>query len=159
MVRAFSVGCYGYIFLKGNSHDLQLKTWYTAPRFFRFVHLYRGAGESKKLHPTRIRGLSMKKALFSFAVLLLFAACNNPQQPPIIIMKDTVKKNPEPGRTPMQKWIECPHCFGTGQCPQCLGAGVLYGPNGEYICPVCHGDGDCFYCAGHGGHNDIVYVK
>lgn len=63
---------------------------------------------------------------------------------------------------PVQEWINCTGCMGTGQCPYCYGQGrqlCTMGINyGEYIdCPVCT-DGRCSICAGRGGHNETRYV-
>lgn len=57
---------------------------------------------------------------------------------------------------PIQEWMQCTSCFGTGRCSWCNGQGVLYDYNGERDCPTCI-DGRCGICAGQGGHYETQY--
>ena len=56
---------------------------------------------------------------------------------------------------PMQVWIPCGGCGGSGQCNTCLGTGTSM--SGESLCISCHGNGKCHFCAGQGGHNEVQY--
>lgn len=60
---------------------------------------------------------------------------------------------------PMQVWVQCLGCYGSGQCQGCGGLGWRYisssSPHSQ--CIICGGSGKCNQCAGHGGHNEIQY--
>lgn len=57
-------------------------------------------------------------------------------------------------KVPVQVWVKCGYCNGSGQCAYCLG----YGYNvAGYKCNTCHGNGRCTKCAGKGGQYNVEY--
>ena len=68
------------------------------------------------------------------------------------------RPTPPPPPQPMQVWVPCGVCNGSGQCHICGGLGwkyTTYDPHAT--CTICGGNGKCNQCAGHGGHNEIQY--
>lgn len=60
-------------------------------------------------------------------------------------------------KVPVQVWVKCTNCLGSGQCPYCYGQGEYVNTYGQTVdCPVCT-NGKCNMCAGHGGHNEVEY--
>lgn len=58
---------------------------------------------------------------------------------------------------PMQVWVNCSSCWGSGKCGYCNGTGLCYSMSGPYSCGGCGGSGRCPMCAGRGGHYDVQY--
>ena len=60
---------------------------------------------------------------------------------------------------PVQEWIQCPACLGSGQCPfaLCSGRGWYYSGDRSRTCSRCQGSGKCTSCAGRGGTYMTVY--
>lgn len=60
---------------------------------------------------------------------------------------------------PMQVWVQCTGCFGSGMCQSgCGGTGWFTGWSGNSTrCVGCGGSGKCQFCAGQGGHYDVQY--
>lgn len=69
----------------------------------------------------------------------------------------TPQTQPQPRQPqPVQEWVPCSACNGSGQCHICLGGGnSLQNPNSR--CYLCSGTGKCTHCAGHGGHYETRY--
>lgn len=109
----------------------------------------------------------MKRLIFALLLLPLFMACDNKKEIPIYVIQgesEQQNKNSnesfyqeQSGRKPMQQWIKCYSCDGSGQCHTCYGLGYSGSRNDR--CWNCGGTGKCTYCAGNGGHNEIVYVN
>ena len=61
---------------------------------------------------------------------------------------------------PVQTWVQCNICFGSGKCHLCNGSGWdknAYA-HGRYTrCFACGGNGRCSYCSGRGGRNETQY--
>ena len=55
---------------------------------------------------------------------------------------------------PIQEWVQCSVCWGSGTCQTCVGMGTS---NRGNRCISCHGSGKCHFCNGQGGRNQIVY--
>lgn len=64
-----------------------------------------------------------------------------------------IKRDP----VPVQEWVPCTGCNGSGKCNNCNGTGQnLYSTN--YMeCIGCGGSGRCEFCAGQGGHYETRY--
>lgn len=58
---------------------------------------------------------------------------------------------------PMQVWVYCGVCGGSGQCIICNGLGWRMLANKQTTCSNCGGNGRCNGCAGQGGHNEVKY--
>jgi len=60
---------------------------------------------------------------------------------------------------PVQEWVPCGSCYGTGKCPQCNGTGQnFYNSSNPYEpCLTCGRAGRCVMCAGQGGHYQTFY--
>lgn len=58
---------------------------------------------------------------------------------------------------PMQVWVPCYMCHGSGQCQTCMGQGWLGTATNPRKCWNCGGTGKCTTCGGHAGHNEIQY--
>lgn len=60
---------------------------------------------------------------------------------------------------PVQEWVPCGSCQGTGKCPQCNGTGQnFYNSSNPYEpCLTCGRAGRCVMCAGQGGHYQTFY--
>ena len=58
---------------------------------------------------------------------------------------------------PVQEWVPCTGCNGSGKCNNCNGTGQnLYSTN--YMeCIGCGGSGRCEFCAGQGGHYETRF--
>lgn len=66
-----------------------------------------------------------------------------------------------PGQTlvPVQVWVPCSGCGGSGKCPVCYGSG-RYGSATSSVtvqCECCKGNGICPYCHGAGGSYRTEY--
>ena len=61
---------------------------------------------------------------------------------------------------PVQVWVQCITCYGSGSCHLCNGSGWdkhAYA-NGRYTrCISCGGNGRCSYCSGRGGRYETQY--
>ena len=57
---------------------------------------------------------------------------------------------------PVQVWVNCGSCNGSGQCHVCAGGGVSLGPS-RSVCIICNGHGRCTHCAGRGGQYIVQY--
>lgn len=60
---------------------------------------------------------------------------------------------------PVQVWLPCGACNGSGQCQVCYGQGWTYGYNGKKECSACHWTGKCTLCGGRGGQNVVRYEQ
>lgn len=71
--------------------------------------------------------------------------------------KDTIIIKHDP--IPMQVWVQCSGCFGSGMCQSgCGGTGWFTGWSGNSTrCIGCGGSGRCQFCAGQGGHYEVEY--
>lgn len=60
---------------------------------------------------------------------------------------------------PVNVWVQCNICGGSGRCQTCGGSGIYTGPAGNRtICTFgCGGSGKCSFCAGQGGHYEVQY--
>lgn len=75
---------------------------------------------------------------------------NNNQQTVVV-------EQPARQQQPMQVWISCGGCNGSGQCRGCNGSGTTVAVSTIRVCGMCGGNGKCMMCAGHGGHNEVRY--
>lgn len=58
---------------------------------------------------------------------------------------------------PVQEWVPCTGCNGSGKCFNCNGTGQnLYSTN-YMSCVGCGGSGRCEFCAGQGGHYETRF--
>jgi hypothetical protein len=73
---------------------------------------------------------------------------NNNQQ--AVVVEQPIRQ-----QQPMQTWVECGFCHGSGQCHVCLGRGR--GPMQNGSCLTCGFSGRCTHCAGQGGHYEMRY--
>lgn len=55
---------------------------------------------------------------------------------------------------PVQEWVQCSVCWGSGTCQTCLGSGTNYSGS---RCISCHYSGKCHFCNGQGGRYQTVY--
>lgn len=67
----------------------------------------------------------------------------------------TIVEQPQRQPQPMQVWVQCGLCNGSGQCHVCLGTGRGAMSNGS--CLICGYSGRCTHCAGQGGHYEVQY--
>ena len=58
---------------------------------------------------------------------------------------------------PVQEWVQCTACWGSGTCPDCAGSGTKYVGDNLKRCWRCGGRGKCSSCSGHGGRYYTVY--
>ena len=58
---------------------------------------------------------------------------------------------------PVQEWVQCTACWGSGTCPDCAGSGTKYVGNSLKRCWRCGGRGKCSSCSGQGGRYYTVY--
>lgn len=60
---------------------------------------------------------------------------------------------------PVNVWVQCNICGGSGRCQTCGGSGIYTGPAGnKTLCSFgCGGSGKCSFCAGSGGHYEVEY--
>ena len=60
---------------------------------------------------------------------------------------------------PVNVWVQCNICGGSGRCQTCGGSGIFTGWSGnKTLCEFgCGGSGKCSFCAGHGGHYEVEY--
>lgn len=58
---------------------------------------------------------------------------------------------------PVQEWVQCTVCWGSGTCPDCAGSGTKYIGNSLKSCWRCGGRGKCSSCSGQGGRYYTVY--
>ena len=60
---------------------------------------------------------------------------------------------------PVNVWVQCNICGGSGRCQTCGGSGIFTGPAGnKTLCSFgCGGSGKCSFCAGSGGHYEVEY--
>lgn len=68
-------------------------------------------------------------------------------------------QQPQRQLQPMQVWVQCPLCGGSGKCSTCGGLGWRFLTNSQphAQCINCGGSGRCSGCAGQGGHYEIQY--
>lgn len=66
----------------------------------------------------------------------------------------SINNNPSRQLQPMQVWVKCLACNGSGQCHICYGSGTSMSGS---LCYLCNGRGKCTHCAGNGGHNEVQY--
>lgn len=70
----------------------------------------------------------------------------------------TIEVNHHRDLQPVQEWIPCGACQGSGQCATCNGTGRnLYSSDPYAICISCSGMQKCRHCAGHGGQYQTFY--
>jgi len=58
---------------------------------------------------------------------------------------------------PVQEWVQCTACWGSGNCPDCAGSGTRYVGDNLRRCWRCGGRGRCSSCSGQGGRYYTVY--
>lgn len=60
---------------------------------------------------------------------------------------------------PVNVWVQCNICGGSGKCQTCGGTGIFTGWSGnKTLCEYgCGGSGKCSFCAGQGGHYEVQY--
>ncbi len=58
---------------------------------------------------------------------------------------------------PVQEWVQCTSCWGSGNCRNCAGSGTTYIGSNLHRCSMCGGRGRCTTCSGQGGRNQTVY--
>ncbi len=58
---------------------------------------------------------------------------------------------------PVQEWVQCTTCWGSGTCPDCAGSGTKYVGDNLRRCWRCGGRGKCSSCSGQGGRYYTVY--
>jgi hypothetical protein len=58
---------------------------------------------------------------------------------------------------PVQEWVQCTTCWGSGTCPDCAGSGTKYIGDNLRRCWRCGGRGKCSSCSGQGGRYYTVY--
>jgi len=58
---------------------------------------------------------------------------------------------------PVQEYVQCNICFGSGKCMTCNGTGENLYTTNYHRCNTCGGSGRCTYCAGQGGHYETRY--
>lgn len=58
---------------------------------------------------------------------------------------------------PVQEWVQCTACWGSGTCPDCAGSGTKYVGSSLKRCWRCGGRGKCSSCSGQGGRYYTVY--
>ena len=58
---------------------------------------------------------------------------------------------------PVQEWVQCTVCWGSGTCPDCSGSGTKYIGDNLHRCWRCGGRGKCSACSGQGGRYYTVY--
>ena len=58
---------------------------------------------------------------------------------------------------PVQEWVQCTSCWGSGNCRNCAGSGTIYIGSNLHRCTMCGGRGKCTTCSGQGGRNQTVY--
>lgn len=58
---------------------------------------------------------------------------------------------------PVQEWVQCTSCWGSGNCRNCAGSGTTYIGSNLHRCSMCGGRGRCTTCSGQGGKNITVY--
>ncbi|MBQ3699222.1 MAG: WG repeat-containing protein [Prevotella sp.] len=58
---------------------------------------------------------------------------------------------------PVQEWVQCTACWGSGTCPNCAGSGTKYIGDNLRRCWRCGGRGKCSSCSGQGGRYYTVY--
>lgn len=58
---------------------------------------------------------------------------------------------------PVQEWVQCTGCGGSGTCSRCVGSGTIYIGDNLKRCHACGGRGRCQHCAGQGGRYYTVY--
>lgn len=69
------------------------------------------------------------------------------------VRNEPIRRDP----VPVQEWVPCTGCNGSGKCNNCNGTGQnLYSTN--YMeCIGCGGSGRCEFCAGQGGHYETRF--
>jgi hypothetical protein len=58
---------------------------------------------------------------------------------------------------PVQEWVPCTGCNGSGKCFNCNGTGQNLYSTYNASCVGCGGSGRCGFCAGQGGHYETRY--